>query len=342
MLQTRFDLSFQIIKSATEVAPFLEDTMIASTWVKSINRAIRKARDEHHFVSFGRIGGFGPLKRRSYMCGIRAFAFSDAGYAAMRGGRSVESSVIICGGEVSRDGTTRCLGSTIDTYTRRISRCARSTLAAEAVACANTVGLSIWHRACVTELLLGCVIDTGDPPTNPFALRNPFREDDEIESGETLPELDSNGAIDHKVCLGTQTPQFYNRDTQGLISDGAIYETDLVKPDGPMRNDLSVTNRFDVQIIALVDAANVYIATISQQPRTVDKLTKITPPFIRDLSAAVAFSFLDSHYSIADSGTKFHADTQIFLKLFRQRVFEISSVGRRESRISGNLLQLGS
>ena len=152
LLQTRFDLSFQIIKSATEVAPAPKDIALSSALIKSINRSIRKAREEDHFFSFGEIVGFVPLKNRTDMRGIRIFAFIDAGYATMRGDRSVEASIIICGREVSRDGTIRCMGSIIDTYTRCILRCARSTIAAERVSCANTIELSIWHRACLTVL----------------------------------------------------------------------------------------------------------------------------------------------------------------------------------------------
>ena len=166
LLQTRFDLSFRIIKCATEVAPALRNVLNASTLIKSINRAIKQAREEQHFISPGGISGCGPLQQRGDMCGIRISAFGDAGYAAMRGDRSVEASAIICGREVSRDGSIRRDGSVIDTYTRCISRCARSTLAAEAVACANTIELSIWHRACVTEILFGYVIDTRPMPTN--------------------------------------------------------------------------------------------------------------------------------------------------------------------------------
>ena len=70
------------------------------------------------------------------------------------------------------------------------------------------------------------------------------------------------------------------------------------------------------------------------------ELTKITLSPIRDLSATVHFSFLDSHYNLADSGTKLQGNAQILLKLAQHRVFEISFVGRRESRRLKNWSQL--
>ena len=108
------------------------------------------------------------------------------------------------------------------------------------------------------------------------------------------------------------------------MSACAIYESDMAKPCGPPLQGLSVSSRFSVQIIALADAA-----TTSQQPRTVDKITKITHSFIRDLSDTVHFSFHDARYNLADSGTKIQGNIQILLKLRKQRVFGISFVGRR-------------
>ena len=104
-----------------------------------------------------------------------------------------------------------------------------------------------------------------------------------------------------------------------------------------MTNDLSNSGKFAVQIIALADAANVYTAPISQQPRTVDKLTKITMSFIRDLVATAHFSFLGANYNPSGPGTKPCGDLQILLKLRDHRAFEISFVGRREIRRLKNL-----
>ena len=100
-------------------------------------------------------------------------------------------------------------------------------------------------------------------------------------------------AVDRKAFLESQPDQFYNRETYEILPGGIVYESKRPNPCGPALVDLSATNRFSVQIIALTDAANVYTASISQQPRTVDKRTKITLSFIRDLSATVHFSFLD-------------------------------------------------
>ena len=177
-------------------------------------------------------------------------------------------------------------------------------------------------------------------PGNPFALRNPFREDDEEGPQSTGEGATQSWAADREVFLESQTAQFYNRETNEISSGGMVYDSNLSKPCGPPLGDLSLSNRFDVQIIALADASNVYTATISQQPRTVDKLTKITLSTIRDLSATFHFSFLDSHSNVADYGTKIQCNLQILSKLCRQSVFAISFAGRRESRRLKNLLKM--
>ena len=93
---------------------------------------------------------------------------------------------------------------------------------------------------------------------------------------------------------------------------------------------LEKQSTFSSQAICWTDASNVYTAAISLQPRTVDKLTKIALGFIRGLSAAVHFSFLDPHHNPSDLGTKMSGGRAISLKHSMGRRFDISFAGRRE------------
>ena len=55
-----------------------------------------------------------------------------------------------------------------------MSRCVRSTLAAESIASDNAMGNGLRHRTLFTELIFGEFIDGGPRPEDPFAIFNPF------------------------------------------------------------------------------------------------------------------------------------------------------------------------
>ena len=87
------------------------------------------------------------------------FVFSDAGFASLRGSKSIEAAIAIGWKDISRGGSIICSGSPLGFYNRKISRVCRPTIAAEAVATANGIELCLWHHNIPTELISGKVID---------------------------------------------------------------------------------------------------------------------------------------------------------------------------------------
>ena len=339
LMQTRFDLSFNIIECATCVSPALNDSSKIMPLVRMINRVIKMSKCNEVLMRYGRIPGFKHLSacaQKEDMSGLRIFTFSDAGFASIRGEKSVEASLILCGKEVSRDGSIRCMGSIIDSYARCISRCVRSTLAAESVACANSIEDGLWHRTLIMEVLYGVFVDSRPSIGDPFCLNNPFDlppDDIQIcEEDVSETQNDDQWSIDHELFMSTQECKLVNRDRNKWLDGGAIYQQSNgnIKPDLKTSMNVSKYASIMIQIISLTDSANVYTSAITLQPRTVDKLTKITLSFIRDLVSTVHFSFLDAHFNPADAGTKHGGNRSLFQQIVDRRSFVISFLGRKE------------
>ena len=84
---------------------------------------------------------------------LRIFAFIDAGLGALRDSKSIEAAIVIVCTEVSLGGSIACLGSALGSYSRKISRVARSTIAAESVASANAIEVGSRHHDILTEIV---------------------------------------------------------------------------------------------------------------------------------------------------------------------------------------------
>ena len=56
---------------------------------------------------------------------------------------------------MSRNGSICCCCSPVDFYSRKISRAARSTIAAEARACANGIEVGLWRHSMLVEIFTG-------------------------------------------------------------------------------------------------------------------------------------------------------------------------------------------
>ena len=74
LLQTRFGLSYFIIRVAAEVDPAMEDASLAVDLNKLVNKVIQKSKSREMFISYGRIAGFSRLKQRSDLSGVRIFS----------------------------------------------------------------------------------------------------------------------------------------------------------------------------------------------------------------------------------------------------------------------------
>ena len=85
-----------------------------------------------------------------------------------------------------------------------------------------------------------------------------------------------------------------------------------------------------LQVIGFADSDNAFSAISNMQPKSVDKLTKISLAALRDISPEAHMSFIDAPYNIADAGTKVNADAAPFLHLCESRQFPMSFVGRHE------------
>ena len=225
LLQTRFALAFSIIYIATQIAGAVQDSKDIIRVVKLINQVIRKAKLNDVRLSYGGIPGFVPISQcenKLDLCGVRIFTFSDAGFATSKGDKSLGACLILRGRETSRDGSINCMGPIIDSYSRCISRCARSTLAAEAVACANSIEVGLWRRTLITELVFGFFMGGLPAISDPFRLRNPFElSTEDALINELEPTLDSNDLnyslgsrqwfVDREKYIDTSEGQFISR-----------------------------------------------------------------------------------------------------------------------------------
>ena len=97
------------------------------------------------------------------------------------------------------------------------------------------------------------------------------------------------GCLECEVLTSQEDPQEYNR------------------PLGLMKREMP-----PIKIIGLTDSANAYASVTNLQPRSADKLTRITLAFLRDLTSRVAYSFIDAHLNIADCGAKRNVNLGIF------------------------------
>ena len=348
-LHTIFGLSYAIIEISTNVATSLVESKDTLKLTKSINNVIKKAKPNEIKMSYVRLPGFKPLAecaQKMELFGLRIFTFSDAGFASLRGERSVEADLVLRGREIRRDGSISCRGTTIDPYARCISRCVRSTMAAESVACANSIEVGLRHRALLTEIPFGIFVDSRPLIIDPFRLNKPFElpVDNALitTDGSVEVETEDDWIIDRDLFALTSECQWYNRQTHEWVSGGAIYQKreSNVKPEGPDAKNLLKRAKYTIQVIALTDSANVYTAEITQQPRTVDKLTNITLSFIRDLASTVHCSFLDANFNHSDAGIKHGGICHPFRLIVEKMVFAISFLGRREVARIQDMLKL--
>ena len=189
-----------------------------------------------------------------------------------------------------RGGSTLCEGSIVESYGRRISRCARPTLAAESIAIANCIDLALRHQIDVMAILFARFLDARPLDSDHMSIRSPFD-----------PWI--GATADTQCCEETMV---IDSDGAEVLNAGGIYhkkmeDMDQTEPNFPRK--VGVRGKI-IKVIASVDCSNVFTSSISLQPRTNGKLTNITRPFSRDAISMARFSFLDDSYNLADCGTK--------------------------------------
>ena len=242
---------------------------------------------------------------------IRIFIFSDAGYASLRGMKSVESVIVLGGQKRQRDGSIVCLRSPLDCYSRQISRVCRSAIAAEAVASANGIELGLWHHAIITELISGKIIDLRPRGEDPFPLCTPFL----APPSETLScNMDDWPRSTNCVFKGQYREFLANGNAilacnvhGNKMDDVKLYREGVsgqVVPECRHPQKERIEAYTFLKVIALSDCANIFTAVANWQPRSVGKLTSLPLCFIRDVARSINFSFSDAAYNMADTSAK--------------------------------------
>ena len=159
LTQSRFDLSFQISKIATDFTNAVADPSKASILIKFINKTIDEAKRNPITIWFFPLCNPDQANKLPHSGRLSIFAFCDAGFATLHGSSSIQATIIVLGVPKDRDGETSCLGHHIDCFSRKINRVSRSTLAAESVALADAVDISLWHKTLFTEIFFGVFSD---------------------------------------------------------------------------------------------------------------------------------------------------------------------------------------
>ena len=292
--------------------------------IKMVNRLIRRAKAKPLGLVYGPMSRYPNGTKRSDFAKMRIFATSDAGYASLPGGKSIESGLLIMCIEISRGGTISCEGSAVGTFPRRISRCARPNLAAEATAVAHTVELALWQRTAVGEIIFGILIDNQPVDLDPLSMCNPFDPwmgRQEETTMESCCWADSQ--ISHNCFFETGECKIQDWSDGRIYSDGEVYKKRTDDLNDNVRLGKSNRATEQLEIIALDDCANVFTSAVSLQPRTRGKLAKITLSFIRDLVGSVHFSYLGAHFNISDFGTKHGGNDGILRRICEERRFNI-------------------
>ena len=354
LLQTRYDLSFRIIGIAVRLNDSSKNVDDAIALTKEIHRIIRTAKENPLVIHFGKLSLDSHASVSMRLAGIRLFVFGDAGFCTLPGQKSIESCIIVAGREQSRDGRIKCLGSPIDYYTKKISRCVRSTVAAESAAARNALELGMWHQASLSELIFGRTFDYRLQTEDALPLCNPFKpfcptthinlvlcaqcsERNDFDSSSSLevhacPKLSWSPIVNSYLSSGSAVLRCDTRSQS--MSGGDIYrvkESENRERRLCMHPDRSsIADKSPMKVIGLTDSANAFSAISNIQPKSVDKLTKISLAFLRDISAEAHMSFIDAPFNIADAGTKVNANVAPFLKLCESRQFSLSFVGRKE------------
>ena len=159
VFQTRFDLASAIIDLAAKAPYRTEGVADIAEIFRMVNRIVRRAVPDRFLRSLGRyvcaVGGWGPLKYIGRFRILSHFVFSLLG---MRGSgppqaKSIDGGIILRRKELYRGCSITCEGSAIETYARKITRGARSTLAAESTDVANNAELALRHHANIYEII---------------------------------------------------------------------------------------------------------------------------------------------------------------------------------------------
>ena len=195
---------------------------------------------------------------------LQLLVFSDAGYNSLPRSSSMECYYVRLGKPIRRGGAITCAAHPIHWAARKIKRCVRSSLAAEAVALATALDNAMWFQAVYYELWNGKFLYTPFNALRPMPLITPFkvaRIDDQKSTTETV-----------YLTLQCKECRAIEKLTIEEMSEGynsMFFQESDKDADKP------------VHILALTDCANAYSATFASNHRGGDKLTRLHLCFIR-------------------------------------------------------------
>lgn len=146
--QTRFDISFLVCWSGSEVPDALSSTSELKLFLSVA------AKLHSGITSLDYPLRFAPVDfKTSYGRFPQLFTFTDASFGTLRGRGSIEARISIWGVPVERDGIVHCVGNLVCRYERRIPRVRRSTAQSELIALSNAGELSLYLQIILSEIL---------------------------------------------------------------------------------------------------------------------------------------------------------------------------------------------
>ena len=236
VLQTRFDIGYLVTMLATSSPYVGKDPKLILEMIRLTNRIIKTLKNTVVEIRYGPFFSRSTEVTESLLCTLRLFCFTDAGYASLRDRKSIETAIFIFGKEVSRDGSIQCVGSPIDFYSRKIGRCVRSTIAAEAVSAANGIEVVLWHHSVIFEMISGETVDGRPNTEDTFPLCTPFAQAETISLCSTECVYGANLERFEQSGETVLTCKYHGSDIYGGTVFQALSDLDQLKDETKREN----------------------------------------------------------------------------------------------------------
>ena len=239
---------------------------------------------------------------------LQLLAFADAGYKSLPRSGSVECYYICLGNPIQRDGVILSAAHPVHWSTRRIKRCVRSPLAAEAVDLATALGNAMWFQAVYYVLWNVAFLYSPFNNLRDMPLITPFRVSS--DSSEVLTPHCRDCNFSEDIPLATLRE---GHRTLYHASDNAGGEV-------------------QVRILASTDCANAYSATFASNHRGDDKITRLHLCFARDGLHLYNISYPSSGFNLADTGAKVRGNIHLIDEMLLNNRCRVGFLSREEMK----------
>ena len=219
---------------------------------------------------------------------LTVFGFSDAGFGGLSDGRSTKSCAIILGCAEKKGIEIECFGWLLSASAGRVTRVARSSLAAEVIALSDCIDVIQWARSYLFEVLIGRFETHTLNARDQFPLQTPFARD----------RSDDTNALTMVTCDFCETTSPI--DFQAIQETCNIWFTK--ESDGADR----------MRCLALTDCSNAYASINAVSANSTERSMRILLAYIRDNLVSLCLSFVDASRNIADVGAKLNGNRGIF------------------------------